>query len=550
MVIYEAKGVKNVDVTGVSDPAALVKIGGNEVCRTRVFDNSLDPKWSEVHHIIIYQSMLKNEGNNKNDEFQIEILHVNALTNINLGSTQSLSLRKWIGMMGITGPNQEEEMKLSDDAIEDLLYHWGSPFETNGHVWKNLSIDEKKFGSVRLDLSYYPVIPMDPNLPPIYAGVVTIIVQQAKEVKTGNLSVVGKIGQSEVVKTPVRKRTVNPSWGHSQQFYCGDITKTDVYFTIMNKNAAVGNCKVNLAQAVKTADDWYKILDGSGKIRITVKFQPLDVLHSTVNTKKIRKINPIGGFRIKVTEAKDLPVLMTEVTSLGKPDPYCKALLHGRALGVTSVQEGTISPVWNETFFTFAYSLKEKIILDVFDSNNLSKDRPLGKTEIQIDWLLNILGQHKNLPNFKADNEMSDVLAVKKDDGTVDVWAPLYYLDDMGSTSQLAAVESITRSATDLFKGKDSVAKRATKKKKKGSIHFEMQFYPIVPENMLDYETPGKPYATDDLASKSEAQESKDKASDVQNVDKVKPQTETEHAPVAVRKIPKDIVAEFSKWKC
>ena len=42
VVIYEAKGLKNLDVTGISDPAALICIGGNIVARTRVFDNRCD----------------------------------------------------------------------------------------------------------------------------------------------------------------------------------------------------------------------------------------------------------------------------------------------------------------------------------------------------------------------------------------------------------------------------------------------------------------------------------------------------------------------------
>ncbi len=37
--IIEAKGLKNVEVTGKSDPYVRILLGGAEVCRTRAIDN-------------------------------------------------------------------------------------------------------------------------------------------------------------------------------------------------------------------------------------------------------------------------------------------------------------------------------------------------------------------------------------------------------------------------------------------------------------------------------------------------------------------------------
>ena len=55
-----ARGLHNADRYGKSDPYAIVKIGGREVFRTRVIDDSLDPCWnlsvvvpvSKVNHLM------------------------------------------------------------------------------------------------------------------------------------------------------------------------------------------------------------------------------------------------------------------------------------------------------------------------------------------------------------------------------------------------------------------------------------------------------------------------------------------------------------------
>jgi Ca2+-dependent lipid-binding protein len=43
--IFEAKAIKNVDVTGISDPMALIFLGGKKVAQTRCLKNTLYPQW-------------------------------------------------------------------------------------------------------------------------------------------------------------------------------------------------------------------------------------------------------------------------------------------------------------------------------------------------------------------------------------------------------------------------------------------------------------------------------------------------------------------------
>lgn len=58
LTVNEAKGLKNSELIGVSDPYAAILIGGVTIASTKIIDNSLNPIWKETRNIIIYQSQL------------------------------------------------------------------------------------------------------------------------------------------------------------------------------------------------------------------------------------------------------------------------------------------------------------------------------------------------------------------------------------------------------------------------------------------------------------------------------------------------------------
>ena len=451
----------------------------------------MDPKWSEVHHIVIYQSMLGYDTANA-DEFKVEAEHVNSLSSSSLGFTSSLNLRKWISLLGIN-----EEETLSEEEADNLIHDWGSPFETNGNIWKDIYFEQKKHGSMRLDLSYLPIVQdqSSSTIDEILVGIVTITVQQAKEVQSGQISVIGKMDGYEVLRTPVRKRTINPSWNTIHSFYCANISKSNIHFSILNKSSEAGNCSLNIQKALKSTDDWYKIIGGSGKIRIDVKFQPLDLNYASIASSKslIRKVDPIGIFRVKVIEAKDLYVSPSDKASMGlaKDSPYCKVILHGRSVGVTSTQEKNNLPKWHDTFYTISYSLKEYLILDVLDSQNLSKDKKIGKSELRLSTIFD-LAEGKEIKNLPK--ELESVKVTKKGN-VLDVWAPLFTKEDLKLIETLKEsrddIARLTGSALGLSSKSSTqiseIPNTETKIKAKRQIHIEIELYPIAKSKILDF---------------------------------------------------------------
>jgi Ca2+-dependent lipid-binding protein len=512
VAIFEGKGIKNVDMTGVSDPMARILIGGAEVARTRIIDNTLDPKWNEVHHIIIYKSTMT-QVQNGSDEFKVEVAHSNALSSKPLGNTVSLSLSRWIKLLGVpdTGsPDDGEVPPLTREEQEEMLLDWGSPFNDHGSVWKKLALEKKASGTLRIGLCFFPmgdtVTATPPSSPPDegespkpvrvpVAGIVTATIHQAKELLVSENSAIDCAGYNdtkEVFKTAVRKRTANPSWESRHMFYCGDISKEELRLVLYNKGQVVGEVKVNIKDSMKGTDDWFKIFGrGAGKLRVTFKFAPIDIKQTKADKTKAGRLDPLGIMKVFVREAKNL----ANVEMLGKSDPYVKVLLSGRAVGATNVQDNTLSPQWNETFYTVAYSLKETITFEVLDWNNLAKDRPLGKIHLPIGPLMSYL---KGGPTAAESNQLGefelDGLKISVQDKTIQVCAPLYFKEekveeDKSKVGEQLEVPSMpTRTTTFFKKGISNLGSeiRSKKVKQRGHIYFELNLFEVIKENIIE----------------------------------------------------------------
>jgi Ca2+-dependent lipid-binding protein len=54
LTIFNAKGLRNAERFGTSDPYVKVKVHGNiELARTKVIEDSLNPVWNESHFLIL-----------------------------------------------------------------------------------------------------------------------------------------------------------------------------------------------------------------------------------------------------------------------------------------------------------------------------------------------------------------------------------------------------------------------------------------------------------------------------------------------------------------
>ncbi|ORX82449.1 hypothetical protein K493DRAFT_342190 [Basidiobolus meristosporus CBS 931.73] len=93
----------------------------------------------------------------------------------------------------------------------------------------------------------------------------------------------------------------------------------------------------------------------------------------------------IGILRIHIRHARNLK----NVEVLGLSDPYVRLHIGNRAeLGRTTVKENTLNPNWDETFFVLAHNLSETLTLEIFDKEEIKKDRSLGTATFNLVSLL------------------------------------------------------------------------------------------------------------------------------------------------------------------
>ncbi|KAF9024878.1 hypothetical protein BGZ52_010146 [Haplosporangium bisporale] len=92
----------------------------------------------------------------------------------------------------------------------------------------------------------------------------------------------------------------------------------------------------------------------------------------------------IGIVQFTIYDAKDLK----NAELIGNSDPYVKLRLGNRPeLATTAVQENTLNPVWNETNIILINNLNEVVCMEVFDRDNLRKDRSLGQANFDLKSL-------------------------------------------------------------------------------------------------------------------------------------------------------------------
>ncbi|KAJ3193429.1 hypothetical protein HK101_004861 [Irineochytrium annulatum] len=611
--VFEAKDLKNVELAGVSDPYVKVTIAGQEVCRSKAVDGSLNPYWGETYYIPIMKSQITIPPDlppkaARPDEFKIHVFDKNeSIADKSMGFTDTLKFSRWIKLLeplkAVRKPTSDDETEsalASDPALpvdirgrvagddapltkverDTLLAEWGSPFACDSDVWKTLNQEEggKLRGELRVDMTYYPVKPpleeeeedketaakalaaamesataverkrMEEAMAAkvkakedalkaraerekkLKVGVLTVVVHQAKELPCGKSAnptttviIDGvrcpKSPGKEIGKTGLAKKTNNPVWDYSVPVYIEDIDKARLLFAVHdgNQGSHLGKCEVAVKDVVNkaptdTPNDWFKLSGVTGKLRLSFKWQPVDVERCHDPTAIVRK-EPLGMLKVKIIEAKGV----ANVEAFRKSDPYVKLHLSRQTVGGTRVRENTIDPVWNEIFYAVCYSRRQAIRMELFDFNKVKKDVSLGQVDLFINELLNppVVHNAEGTKEVRIDEEldedgnvieshdaehemdplreawisrqMKDGFKVTRLGNVMDVWAPIYIrvnedasTDDV-RTRGVSAPPALLSATTNVVGTAGSTALNfvgfgpGAKAGQKGHLHFELE---------------------------------------------------------------------------
>ena len=545
VIIFDAKGLRNVDITGASDPCAVITIGGKEVGRTQVIENKLDPIWNEVHHIIIHKSELSMLAN-RSDEFKIEVFSINQIQHKSIGQTASLRLHRWIQLLNPVSFEElpdsiPEEMKKDADRPmtksehEWLVSQWGMPLDDASHIVKKLQRKNKKKsnGSVRFELSYFPIQENTEDIADFVSGLLTITVHQAKDLansKTGAPECSISIHGRTIGKTPTRKYTNNPTWSFVCHTYVANIETAKIKFVVADKavnlldraakvrlqnTTPLGECTVSPQDYIgNDKEDWFSLFNTkSGKIRVTFKFKPVDMTHSTLDLSKIKRKEPCALIRVNMRKGENLA--NTEV--LRKSDPYVKLFANGASIGATHVRTNTLDPEWNEIFYGVISNHVNTLSFETFDWNEMQMDKLLGSVEVPVCLLL------PNNPHMKDklsdDARFINLFDSLKRDGfeltpltptSVSVRIPLYqsnsvdnskqqnqHVEDssesenetekVGGTIYKSFVKATNPTATFVKQMTSSIVPMGVqgKIKQRGHLVFDVEYFPVIADEAI-----------------------------------------------------------------
>ena len=194
-----------------------------------------------------------------------------------------------------------------------------------------------------------------------------------------------KIGE---VRTKTIKKTLNPVWNEEYHFPIKSL-RTDVLhislkdYDKMKKDDGISTYDLHICSLPlgKVVDEWLdftpvKKVKKGGKVH--VKYH----LASPGSLAFIEKPFQSKTLNIKIIEAKDVKAMNLK----GLADPYCVLSIVGdRTFLTTAIKYGTLSPLWNETFYLLIGNYETDVFkLELKDKNKLI-DSVIGSASLELN---------------------------------------------------------------------------------------------------------------------------------------------------------------------
>jgi Ca2+-dependent lipid-binding protein len=393
VTIYSAQGLKANDLFGSLDPYTVFRVGNvnnPELARTTAIENTANPKWNETHFVLL---------NNLNDILLFQVMDRNAGRN-------------------------DVEIGVANFDLKDL--------EENENGIEGLSLvalrSGKPVGEIKADVRYFPVAKPEKKedgtmVPPpeSNSGVMRFYVQDCTDIgaavaqKKGGIPLVGglpivgglpvvgsgggdinayaivKVNGQEKLKTSTFKRSANPRWNKFIEVFVADKANLNLDVTIMNSvdfgdDKVLGRWSSSLVdmenQLVNDKNDWWNLKDGTGKIHLNMTWKPVPLTGFSAGLTRGSYRHPIGVVRVKLNSAKSLKNV--EGLTGGKSDPYVRIMSGLQSRGQTEAILDELNPVWDTALYVPIHSLREDLLLEVMDYNDVQSDKFLGMCDLLI----------------------------------------------------------------------------------------------------------------------------------------------------------------------
>lgn len=365
---HGAQGLKNPDkFAGTPDPYAVVSINGRQpLGKTKTVHENANPRWNETVNIIL--TSLK-------DSLALQVYDYNEYRK-----------DKELGTATFALDQLEHEQEHENQQLEVLA---------NG----------RPRGIIQADIRFFPVMEgqklpdgtLEPP-PESNTGIAKFTIESAKELD-GSKSLIGQLNPyavlllngKEVHVSKKLKRTNNPIFPDAtQELLITDRKKAKLGLVIKDDrdiatDPIIGTYQIKLddmLEMMSKGQEWYNLAGTkTGRAKMLLQWKPVALKGAMGGS---GYITPIGVMRLHFQSAKDLRNLET----MGKSDPYVRAMLSGIEKGRTVTFKNNLNPEWDEVIYVPVHSAREKLVLEVMDQESLGKDRSLGLVELAMsDYL-------------------------------------------------------------------------------------------------------------------------------------------------------------------
>jgi len=500
--LMEGRGLKNIEKLGTSDPYLKMNLGGNEIARTRVVDNDLNPFWNETRNLIIPLNAIRDSFIGA-DNINFEVYDKNKTSDKLMGRSETFKLSEFAKLIDEleeealnenseekkeakpTGPVSRSKKPLTPEDRERIIKQWGDP-RSSEVLQVPLKLEGKEAGSLNLQISYHPIFKPSTEQPKpaeqpkpqenegengearevenqepesveeeFHSGILRVHLYSMKDLekKKGvrcNPYALVEVNHEKIIESDVKKKTNNPVFTLTEDIYVKNINTATLKLTVRDKNnlgvdPILGTLRFKIKPTMKflldnPTNDWLELQDSpKGRVRFGFDWFPIKMNEETGSDNS----PAIGICRIDLLNANKIK----NADTLGKSDPYAKLSISGRKVGQTRILESNLNPIWNETYYTTVQSRNDRVKVELFDFNNINNDKKLGSIELFIkdicDNITEEVGPSKEFNNMKYKPTIQ-----KLEDGRYDITALLY--------------ENQTKNVGC-----------------EGEMHFQIQYYPL-----------------------------------------------------------------------
>ena len=362
ITFHGAHGLKNPDkFSGTPDPYATVSLNNREVLsKTKTIESNANPRWNETVSIIL----------------------------------TSLREPLTIGVFDYNEFRKDKELGIATFDLEQLSKDYEHPNQS-----LEVIANGRPRGAVECDIRFFPVIEgqkLDDGteIPPpeSLTGIAKFTVEQAKDLD-GSKSLIGQLNPyavlllngKEVQISQKLKRTNNPIWTNAtKEMLITDRKKAKLGLIIKDDrdlaaDPIIASYQIKLDDMLNLTtkgQEWYNLAGAkTGRAKMSLQWKPVALKGSVGGN---GYIDPIGVMRFHFQSAKGLKNLDT----VGKSDPYARVLLSGIQKGRTVTFKNNLDPEWDEVFYVPVHSVREKLVVEVMDEENVGKDRTMGQMEV------------------------------------------------------------------------------------------------------------------------------------------------------------------------